>query len=212
MGVVSSPERWQRACRVSTVIRQFIFLHRNYPDQKVMSFDSVLELLAAMIYRAVYHTISKHQVPPWVTEDDLIQEGRLTLLLCVNKFNMDNPEAVFIPYFRNALANNLRHFMLDATKKGLDPCLYSNPHEEEFVDDGSHHTGTTPPQLTAHPGAATFTVLMSMLENEFLADVALFGLYLGKSPEEVAVIVGHPLPKVIAGMDTAKRMLKRRCS
>jgi DNA-directed RNA polymerase specialized sigma24 family protein len=206
---ISNINRWQRACRVSTVIKQYIFLYRNCPESNPMAFDSILELLAAMIYRAVYHTLSKHQLPPWVTEDDLVQEGRLTLLLCLNKFNMENDEAVFIPYFRNALANNLRHYMLDATKKGLDPSLHSVPPEEEYDEETERH-GRTAQQLITHPGAAVYTSLMNMLEDEFLADCALMGLYLGKSQEDIAVMLSQPVTKVAQGIATAKSLLKRR--
>jgi DNA-directed RNA polymerase specialized sigma24 family protein len=51
---------------------------------------------------------------------------------------------------------------------------------------------------------------MNMLENEFLADCALMGLYLGKSPEDIAVMLGQPVTKVAQGIATAKSMLKRR--
>lgn len=183
-----------------------------------MAFDAVLNLLAAMIYRAVYHTLSKHPTPPWVTEDDLIQEGRLTLLMCINKFNMENPEAVFIPYFRNALANNLRHYMLDATKKGMDPSLHSAVYDEDNPEQEGHHSGFTPPELTTHPGASTYVLLKSMLHQpkadiehtEFLADVALMCLYLGKAPEEVALMLSQPVTKVQQAAATAKTMLRKQ--
>jgi hypothetical protein len=163
-----------RATRANTIIRQYLISIRRKKTNG-LHFSDVLELLSGMIYLAVHRTTTKYNLPPFMTDDDLIQEGRVTLLLCLHNFQLDNDEAHFTSYFRRALYNNLRHAVLKANHGGKDPSLFADPiPDDDGQGDADSHV-YWPKELTnvAYKGYSS---------SRWESEGDLFEVRLGKSP------------------------------
>jgi len=117
--------RFMYATRVGSVIRQYIILEGR-PGSSHIQFDDILNLVEKMIYASIIKVRSKYKIPVYITDEDLLQEGRVTLFKCLDKFDVDNMQANFTSYFRRALYNNLKNYIIVATHDSRDVSLKSD--------------------------------------------------------------------------------------